>query len=74
MIARICQYSIRGCDNIKEELLMLLNNSKKQDFNFISTLQKCLTRLTQKHNKFISLSMKQIARDSNTLDYAVLFT
>ena len=60
---------------MSETLLGYLQGSTKYDFNFISTLQKCLTRMTQPpYYLFLDFSMKAIATQSNTLDYAVLFT
>jgi hypothetical protein len=74
LMSRICALSIKNCDLVKDTLCELLLGSAKLDFNFVATLQKCLIRICQKHGKFLDISLKSVARPSNTLHYAVLFT
>ena len=65
---------MKNCNIIKNVLVEFINSSQKKEFNYISTLQKGLIKMCQKHKKFFDLSMKEIAVQSNTLDYAILFT
>ena len=59
---------------LKNTVIQFMKGSKKREFNFISTLQKVLIRICQRFNIFTDFSMKEIAMESNTLDYAILFT
>ena len=59
---------------MKSTLVEFIKSSKKGSFNFVSTLQKGLIKMCQKFKKFIDFSIKEISMESNTLDYAILFT
>lgn len=70
----LSSFSLKNCEAVKEILVHLLQSSLKYEFNFISTLQKGLIKMCQKHKKFFDISLKEITVHSNTLDYAILFT
>jgi hypothetical protein len=74
LTSRICEFSLKNCEMVKDSLVEFLLNSSQLNFNFVSTLQKCLIRICQKHGKFLDISLKEVAMQSNTLHYAVLFT
>jgi hypothetical protein len=70
----LSSFSLKNCEAVKEILVHLVQSSVKYEFNFISTLQKGLIKMCQKHKKFFDISLKDITVQSNTLDYAILFT
>ena len=65
---------MKNCNIIKNVLVEFIKSSQKYEFNYISTLQKGLIKICQKHKRFFDFSMKEIAVQSHTLDYAIVFT
>ena len=62
-------------DKILETLLNLLRSTSKHEYNFVSAILKGLIKLIQRFKKFVGdINVKEISIQSNTLDYAVLFT
>lgn len=74
IVDQICFLSMRSLTIMKDTLIQYIEGSKKCNYNFISTIEKCLIRIAQKHHQFFNISIKEIAIQSNTLDYSVLFT
>lgn len=73
-IVQLCSARSAYCNVLHELLSRLLTESTKFNFSFISTLEKCIISICQKNKMSFNLSLKEVALQSTTLDYAIIFT